>query len=574
MEHVIKRMRKRMSKPTNKLDVEFITPKITTLEAQIQLQRTIEEFGQDILRNIQTLAYIRREIELGHHKKPHVYWQLAKQLIKVLASLDPFQPHYELARAILTEIAPEFLDNSQIVALLATELNNQFKRLNVILAPPKDFKELLEAAKSDSDQLAIENGYPLEIDLGILECDESNDKFEAIFKKHGMFIWDYSFLSLLKNIGIPGEEAAKALEPELKKQLKDFDATEDNPLKYWLNLESKEANIYISKHFITLGIVIYDSKIKKTLKIRENYVAANKAPDHDFLSKLLSPKTSIEQNESSLKIFNEGKQVSYFPIAAMSEDVAKIVIKGAMLFNKANAFRIVRNFSKRPFQKFANGDPDFRVLRYSSGATDIAEESGIPNGKKYITEVNQIVHAMAYGCFCNGISEGNLIQYSKDIPSKVNQNPGCTIIVGTMLVPYGELIDDLLIPLFTEPSLVSPTQYYAGQYYLHMQISREFSVQSVQFAQYGAIQITQNQLEEMARRSGLPLQILKKVMDRWTSDGDNMPKMLDKIEDNFYTLGPSLNNEAEFLRRQGLLRLENSRRGTLAAQRRAFAKNR
>ena len=242
----------------DKFEVEFITPRITSPAETKRIEEILHKFGPEILKTIQILTCIQRELTKERARKPHICWQLIAKLVEVLASPDPFQPHYEIAREVLQDIDPKLLKNEQTVDTLAREINNQFKKLK--LKPPQDFNELFDEHKKECDQVARENGHDISPDLEVLEYVESNDEFESMFKKDNMYIWDQSFLSSLEKIGPEGKKAANAIRPKIK--LQNNSSQTDESLKRWVNTEKPEKSIYISAHFKTLGKVIYRDKVK------------------------------------------------------------------------------------------------------------------------------------------------------------------------------------------------------------------------------------------------------------------------------------------------------------------------
>ncbi len=87
----------------------------------------------------------------------------------------------------------------------------------------------------------------------------------------------------------------------------------------------------------------------------------------------------------------------------------------------------------------------------------------------------------------------------------------------------------------------------------------EFSNQSIALAQNLPVKITQQQWEELAQMCGLSPSVLYKVQDRWIQDGDDGARFLEKIDSNYYILGPTYKKTSAFLKQQGLRRIENSR---------------
>lgn len=148
------------------------------------------------------------------------------------------------------------------------------------------------------------------------------------------------------------------------------------------------------------------------------------------------------------------------------------------------------------------------------------------------------------------------------------------ITVGTPLLPYRTFEDGgLLIPLLQDPPLVNPNQSHAGQYLLQMEVMSELSKQSIALEKDGCAYIPQKLWEELAQLCGINLEVLSKIQDRWTHDGNDGAKFLERIDPDYYTLGNEHRKPLNFLKEQGKLRLKQSERGRASAIKRAKAKH-
>jgi hypothetical protein len=254
----------------------------------------------------------------------------------------------------------------------------------------------------------------------------------------------------------------------------------------------------------------------------------------------------------------------------------KTIFKGANKLNTKDGHRLLRHIGISGYNQMVSGERDFRVLRLERGATELAERMGGSTSNKLITNINEIVHFMAYFKFQreteSELSEGNLIQLSTyKSPVKTNRQAAYEITIGTMLLPFQTFTDHgLLIPLLQDPPLVNPNQTHASQYLLQMELMEEFCNQSILLAQEGAVEITQKLWEKLALACHLSTDVLKKVQDRWIQDGTDGAQFLVKVEDDFYTLGSEHQKSLDFLKQQGELRIAQSNRGLLSASRRRY----
>lgn len=237
---------------------------------------------------------------------------------------------------------------------------------------------------------------------------------------------------------------------------------------------------------------------------------------------MLSPKNQIIEVEQKIQVFHQESLLGSIQVPTISQKIVASVFNGVKKLNTVTGHRVMRYFPKSAFDQMINGDADYRVLKIDRGATDIAERLQLSSNKA-VSNIKEIIHAMAYFEFMGPHLTGNLIQLSKyRSPITGRQDEGYLITVGTPLLPYYTFEDGgLLIPLLKDPPLVNPNQFHAAQYLLQMQIMGEFSKQSVRLAEEGIVQITQQLWEEIALECGLTAEVLKK----YKSDGLAMEMM-------------------------------------------------
>lgn len=63
-------------------------------------------------------------------------------------------------------------------------------------------------------------------------------------------------------------------------------------------------------------------------------------------------------------------------------------------------------------------------------------------------------------------------------------------------------------------------------------------------------------------------------MDRWTQDGDDGAKFLERVGEDFFTLAPAYIKALDFLNRQGERRINQSKRGKASSIKKIKAKQR
>jgi len=547
----------------NKVELELISPGNLSPES-LALINTVGLEAYNIIINH---SHIKQEINLYGRRNPNIIFQLIRGLISTLSTQDPNTIHYIIVREFLpkdTELMYTVVD------MTARELLNCCLKLKLKLRAPKEFQEIFNTVKKECDLAVIESGNAETPSLEILNLE----KTDSLFIKTDLFLWDKYFSDFLKTLGPEGKNAAKQLLNKFTNNYKDYENTGDIPVKFWLNLETAAPkNLLLVPALQVLVEVIWHDVIKKRIYFKKKNVPALTTKVQDDLTRLLSPKNiikeSIAENDvvNELQIFYQESLLGAVTMPAISQKIYDSVFNGVKKINTVTGHRIIRMFPTMSYNKMVNGQSDFRVLPFDRGAIQIAEHLGLQS-RKQSSNVKEIIHAMAYFEFHGSQISGNLIQLSKyKSPVTHRQDEGYLITVGTPLLPYRTFDDNgLLIPLLQDPPLVNPNQTHASQYLLQMKIMEVFSNQSIQLVKDGAVRIPQDQWEEIAAQCKLNKEVLSKIQDRWTHDGDDGAKFLEKVDDDFYILGPEHYKALEFLRDQGELRIRQSQRGKKSRQ--------
>lgn len=512
------------------------------------------------------------EYNLQYARKPHVFSQLLKYFLSALSSEDPTHFHFDIARRALAIIDKDYLTNDQAVDMLARELVKSCNKLNKRMRVP----ECIAISKRDCEKLAQDRLGPEPACLSLNEFPEANAEFEEQFFSNGLSKWDEIYLKVLSSCGLTGRKQAKEQTKKLKQNEEGWDQA------FWFRKSDADAGtrFFHSPAFLGLAGTLWDDVVKRRVTFAAREVPALTTSVHDPVVKILSPHNQVVARVDQVQLFHQDTLLGAYSIAAIPQNIIGPVFNGIKKLNTVTGHRLTRHLVQSAFTQIANGHSDHRVMKLDRGASEIAERLGL-TGNRVLETIKEIIHAMAYFEFTGPILTGNLILLSKyTSPITGRQDEGWLVTVGPPLLPYqtfeaykkGEC--GLLIPLLTDPPLVGANQFHGGQYLLQMEVMAEFSKQSALFAQEGAVEISEDRWGELANSCGLSKEILRKVHDRWTQDGDDGGQFLNEVGDGFYTLGTEYNKALEFLNRQGQIRIQNSNRGKFSVIKRSKAKKR
>lgn len=547
-----------------------------TNSAELMLEKSLN-FSQDYQSKYgdQALDMLNRfkiiEMLLGKQNKPHLFYQILKNFLHTISSQDPTQFHYEICRKALEIKDKKELENIHAVDLLARAFVEACNKLNKKLSLPKVLDKLVsDCRKIDECKYETISYY-----LDFVECQEANEEFETqFFEENGLSNWDDIYFKLLRSIGEEGKKSSKEYSNKISKKRDGWDQ------KFWFRQSDKEKSFFHSPAFVILASVLWEDDVKKRVNFSSNQVQAITTSVQTPISQMLAPKNDVKKCDGQIQLFNKYELIGTTKIPTIQQSIFDSVFKGVKKLNSVTGHRLIRFFVQSAFEQIINKYSDHRVLRLDRGAKEVAERLGLKSGNTILI-IKEIIHAMAFFYFeCPEIN-GNLIQLKKYKSSKTGRkDEGYEITIGTSLLPYktfdayhnGEC--GLLIPLLKDPPLVNPNQSHAGQYLLQMNIMGEFSNQSIQLANEGVIQLSQEKLNKLSQVCDLRPEVLRKVLERWTQDGDDGAKFLERVEDDFFTLGSEYKKELDFLKKQGEIRITQSHRGKKSVINRDKAKRR
>lgn len=547
------------------VDLDVITMHI---EPKVIINKQTVPIDYETSNQLHMLECIKEEIKLDTAQKPHIAWQLIYNTSAAIATEYPTLVHFAIAREALIDeeikVDRQSKEYKDIVIQLASSINEHCQKLKVYLSPPKSSKESFNKINNSANN--ITKNSTLDI-INLSDVIPSIDHYFEVENK--LFFVDDKFLSYLKNIGKNGKQIANKLENMFHQHYETFNKSGKYPLSFWFNLEpTPEQPIFFAFAWIALAKAIWRDEISRRANLIIRGIPAIIENDKEYIIDMLSHNKEIKQTKEQIQIFSHGKLLGEILIPMIPKGTINSILNGIDKMKLIEGHRVLRYVTRTAFNQAINGNSDYRIIRRES-FPDIAEELGLKS-RQSIANMIKIFQTMAYFDFKRPNFSGNLITLKRFKSAKTHRLDGVEITVGTILLPYRACDDfksgesNLMIPILSDPLLVGSNQYHAGQYLLQMLVMGEFVRQSIDFAKHGYIKIPQEIWQRMSQECGVYL-ILNKILDRWTQDGSDGPKFLEKTENNFYKLGPYYQKETNFLIRQGSHRSKQSDRGKVAA---------
>lgn len=533
-------------------------------EAYSLFQKYKNSTGDEALEVVYKLYLLKEEIRSVC--KPHVAMQIVKEFFLVICPVDPLPFHFDIARKILSK---KEIDDSNAVDLLARRFLEHCKKINAVMKLPECLISLLQSC---SEEVQKNDGLFQSSPLEIMELGETSDQFENHFIRNGMFLWDWCYVKIVSGIGRQGKDLSQKVERKLKSHLKRFQEAKNGRVLEFLFIKEDVDNtqhFYHSPAFLGLCEILWHEEVEKLVKFSRKNIPSLSTNVHVPICRILGSRSEVVErhDQGQIQIFEQNDLLGTINIPVIPGKILPMVFKGASKLNSVYGHKLIRFQIQEPFRKMVLGDTDYRVIKLDRGKSELAEILGF-KGRKAVTIIGEILYAEAYFNFSQKGISGNLIQLTNYRSPITHRDDGLLITVGTMLLPFqtfeayrnGEC--GLLIPLLKDPPLVgSNNRTIASLYSLQMNIMAEFSKQSVELFRSGCIHISKDCWEEFCWENKISPSFSKTIHDAWTQDSDTDAKFLEKVEDEFYTLGAEYSKEVAFLKDQGKKRVQASKAG-------------
>lgn len=175
--------------------------------------------------------------------------------------------------------------------------------------------------------------------------------------------------------------------------------------------------------------------------------------------------------------------------------------------------------------------------------------------------------AQAHLCFSwpDG-TRGNLLSYTVR-PAVGHRRGMVSIILGDPLMPHFTFAlpgrtrrgreDRRLVPLPDLAPFVGDRRTHGAQASYQLAVLGEMRRRAVELVEHGGVLLADEELERLASAVGLPVSMIRRVVDRWSQDGHDGPAFLVRCGGGRYTLGAAYASALELLRDGG----ERERRG-------------
>ncbi len=533
---------------------------------------TIETYGfvgQAYEKKTLKLAHIFKCIEIEIAKEtipPHVLFQLIRSFFSAIKSQDPLEFHQNLSRKVLEkEYKNKEVDNL-LIDLLAREICNTFNEIGDKLFPMQWMSEIEKSSVKTGKEK--ENKNPA---LNIVKLRDPNvDK--GCFTQKNIFKPLSIYLTFLESTGKKGKEHVEKIN----------ERNVGTSSEFWFKSQSRGEGEYFfhSAAFLGFARILWKDNVKKRITFDEKYPPCTVKPTFKTLSSIISAKRDDTSNPDAINLIKGTDIVGVIDIPLIPTTLHDKVFRGVGKINTVTGHKALRYAVSLPFKQKLKGISDFRVREFEGGFVELGREMGITH-KKPLAELREILYALKHLDIPNikdsRITKGRLVDVTHFRSPKTGRKDGLIITVLPTLVAYGktDCTGMLLIPMATLPPPVQnivAKPFHAALYYLQMILLEEFSNKSREFYHHKCIQITHIDWKRMLTKANIPNKYKDRIISGWTTNEKDVPRVLQIVEKDHYTLGESYEKPSKFLMEQGKIRVQQSIKGKASAKKRNLKK--
>lgn len=233
----------------------------------------------------------------------------------------------------------------------------------------------------------------------------------------------------------------------------------------------------------------------------------------------------------------DGEVVAQIPTLEPHE--FQIMQRSHARLGSVHGHRVIRDVARRGQLQVLKGQPNASILLLP-GADEYAEEIGIRGGKGGEAVLDVLRAGQMFHKRWEGGETGGLWTYRHEKRTGPGRRASLEVRPGPILLPYyGKqhgLQNQFLVPIVALPPFVGRRNDHGPQAAFQFHFVAALVERRRELVQYGGAKVTRDELERMAAAAGLPTSLLDQVIDRWTQDGDDAERCLERVERDRYHL--------------------------------------
>ena len=269
---------------------------------------------------------------------------------------------------------------------------------------------------------------------------------------------------------------------------------------------------------------------------------------HEEALNMLSRARLAEDNRGQRGMGFPGDDIAHVDFSLIDTALRERVENGFRLFGSTTSHKVFRLLVLSGHRQALLHIGDPRVLNITGAYGRLAEDLNLKS-KAEVERIRDIIEAMhIYEVQIGERKERILTRtYARGAGPKPAE---LSIILGFPLLPnYVQDLQDAfknriaermakrLVPVLSDPPLIGRERDHGAQYSFQMAVVQRMRLESESIVKLGGVTLDKATLEQLAKVAGLPPTLLDPVIDRWTQDGTDGPKMLERVDGDVYRLG-------------------------------------
>jgi hypothetical protein len=435
-------------------------------------------------------------------------------------------------------------------SMLAGELKREFKKAEIEIPVPQQYKEFIDIGVTKSGVYALD---------------------DLLIKYFSRFGWS---------------DAAEELVEQLKSMYKSKTVDISDRIASWRHP--------LFLHRCVANIVWFDV-IRPKIKSHYNKAAALPLLVSNNLQNIMKKGTVYDQvtgkitdkQGCELALIEKDKLIQ-IPSIAMSTMQKILSPENVKVLSSVNAHRLLRWEIQTVTKQVIEDKIDARHIHIPGGYQELARIIGAGTSGKAQKQVRDLLiwqAAPKQFSFTDPetgkieiIKEANMLSFQNTIGGRGAKNY-LEIVVGTMLVPHylykliktsSIMLSDealKLVPIVDMPQMVGRPNEQGAQLILQMEIVVEFRKGAKELAKNGCIQITKERFKYLASKSGVSQHNLPAVLAAWLQGGKDAPAFLEQIEEDHYAFSPNCKQVQDFIIQGGKKEITMSKAARTAIER-------
>lgn len=254
-----------------------------------------------------------------------------------------------------------------------------------------------------------------------------------------------------------------------------------------------------------------------------------------------------------------GRILADFSAAGLDADTLTQMFRGRDLLATVTGNRLIRWELVTAHKQWLAMDGtggDFRRTEVEGGHSGLAEQIG-EHSKATVETVRDMLKAQAHGLWnLPGGGRGNLLSYDEGPRATRGRTASLTLIWGDALLPAyvhslppGKAGEShrrgrVLVPVVDSLPDLGPPRHAGSAAMLHWLVMLDLAQGAPELQRYGGVHLDWPKLWGLA---GLPAEYGRKLLDRWTVDGDTAPAFLRDLGGGRYALGDAHEKAQAFI---------------------------